>query len=43
LSELEAINMIVLGFISEFVEELPIEFAVEFNRLIKINMEGAVG
>lgn len=43
LSETEAINMIVLGFISEFVEELPIEFAVEFNRLIKINMEGAVG
>jgi Fe-S cluster assembly protein SufB len=43
LSELEAINMIVLGFIAEFVEELPIEFAVEFNRLIKINMEGAVG
>ena len=40
LSEIEAINMIVLGFIAEFVEELPIEFAVEFNRLIKINMEG---
>jgi Fe-S cluster assembly protein SufB len=43
LSEIEAINMIVLGFIAEFVEELPIEFAVEFNRLIKINMEGSVG
>ena len=43
LSELEAINMIVLGFIAEFVQELPIEFAVEFNRLIKINMEGSVG
>jgi Fe-S cluster assembly protein SufB len=43
LSETEAVNMIVLGFIAEFVQELPIEFAVEFNRLIKINMEGAVG
>jgi Fe-S cluster assembly protein SufB len=43
LSENEAVNMIVLGFIAEFVQELPIEFAVEFNRLIKINMEGSVG
>ncbi len=43
LSEIEAVNMIVLGFIAEFIQELPIEFAVEFNRLIKINMEGSVG
>ncbi len=43
LSEQDAINTIVLGFVSEFVKELPLEFAIEFNRLIKINMDGAVG
>ncbi len=43
ISEEEAINMIVLGFVGEFVRELPLEFAVEFNRLIKLNMEGSVG
>jgi Fe-S cluster assembly protein SufB len=35
--------MIVLGFIEEFIRELPLEYAVEFNRLIKIEMEGSVG
>jgi len=43
ISEQEAINMIVLGFIEEFVKELPLEYAVEFNRLIKLEMEGSVG
>mgnify|MGYP001626167106 CR=1 FL=1 len=42
LNEEEAINTIVLGFINEMVEDLPMEYALEFNRLIKINMEGAV-
>ncbi len=41
--EQEALNMIVLGFMNEFIKELPLEFAVEFNRLIAINMEGSVG
>ncbi len=41
--EQEAVNMIVLGFMDEFIKELPLEFAVEFNRLIKLNMEGSVG
>lgn len=42
-SEQEALNMIVLGFVDEFTRELPLEFAVEFNRLIKLEMEGSVG
>ncbi len=41
--EEEAVNMIVLGFIEEFTKELPLEYAVEFNRLIKLEMEGSVG
>ncbi|MCW1294062.1 MAG: Fe-S cluster assembly protein SufB [Candidatus Parvarchaeota archaeon] len=41
--ENEGVNMIVLGFVGEFIKELPLEFALEFNRLIKINMENAVG
>jgi Fe-S cluster assembly protein SufB len=41
--ESEALSMIVLGFIEEFIKELPFEYAVEFNRLIKIEMEGSVG
>lgn len=41
--ENEGINMVVLGFVGEFIKELPLEFALEFNRLIRINMENAVG
>ena len=41
--EQEALNMIVLGFIEEFTKELPLEYAVEFNRLIRLEMEGSVG
>ena len=43
LTENEAVNMIVLGFLEMFTKELPMEYAVEFNRLIKLEMEGAVG
>ncbi len=43
LSEEEAYTMIVMGFLEEFVKELPLEYAVEFNRLIKLEMEGSVG
>ena len=35
--------MIVNGFIEPFVRELPMEYAVELNRLIQLEMEGAVG
>ncbi len=43
LTENEAVNMIVLGFLEMFTKELPMEYAVEFNRLIKLEMEGSVG
>jgi len=35
--------MIVNGFIEPFVKELPMEYAVELNRLIELEMEGSVG
>jgi Fe-S cluster assembly protein SufB len=39
----EAMNMIVRGFIEPIVKELPLEYAVELNRLIALEMEGSVG
>lgn len=41
--EQEAIAMIVQGFIEPFTKELPMEYAVELNRLIQIQLENAVG
>ena len=43
LSETEASTMIVNGFIEPLVKELPMEYAVEMNRLIQLQMEGSVG
>ncbi len=43
LSEAEATMLIVSGFIEPFVKELPMEYAVEMNRLIALQMEGSVG
>ncbi|MCL6548230.1 MAG: Fe-S cluster assembly protein SufB [Alicyclobacillus sp.] len=43
ISEEDATRMIVMGFIEPFTRELPMEYAVEMNRLIKFEMEGAVG
>jgi len=43
LSETEASSMIVTGFIEPLVKELPMEYAVEMNRLIELQMEGSVG
>ncbi|QDT38298.1 Fe-S cluster assembly protein SufB [Stratiformator vulcanicus] len=43
LSEAEASAMIVTGFIEPLVKELPMEYAVEMNRLIELQMEGSVG
>ncbi|CAM3029056.1 Fe-S cluster assembly protein SufB [Sporolactobacillus spathodeae] len=43
LTEQEATEMIVMGFIEPFTKELPMEYAVEMNRLIKFNMEGSIG
>jgi Fe-S cluster assembly protein SufB len=43
LSEEEASGMIVGGFIEPFTRELPMEYAVEMNRLIELQMEGSIG
>ncbi len=43
LSEEEASSLIVAGFIEPMVRELPMEYAVEMNRLIRLQMEGSVG
>jgi Fe-S cluster assembly protein SufB len=43
LSEEQAINMIVSGFIEPLIKELPLEYALELNRLIELEMEGSLG
>ncbi|MGH2548415.1 MAG: Fe-S cluster assembly protein SufB, partial [Thermomicrobiales bacterium] len=43
LSEDQAMSMIVNGFIEPIAKELPLEYAVELNRLIQLEMEGSVG
>lgn len=43
LTEQEATTMVVSGFIEPLVKELPMEYALEMNRLIQLQMEGSVG
>lgn len=43
INEEEATQMIIMGFIEPFTKELPMEYAVEMNRLIKFEMEGSIG
>ena len=43
ISELEASAMIVNGFIEPLVKELPMEYAMELNKLIQLQMEGSIG
>ena len=43
ITQSEAETMIVNGFIEPFTKELPLEYAVELNRLIQLEMEGSVG
>jgi Fe-S cluster assembly protein SufB len=43
LNEAEASAMIVSGFVEPITKELPLEYAVEMNRLIQLQMEGSVG
>lgn len=43
LSQEEATQIIIMGFIDEFAKELPMEYAVELNRLINLEMEGSIG
>jgi len=43
LSEEQATTMVVSGFIEPLVKELPMEYAIEMNRLIQLQMEGSIG
>ena len=43
ISEEEASTLIVTGFIEPLVKELPMEYAVELNKLIQLQMEGSIG
>jgi Fe-S cluster assembly protein SufB len=43
LSKEEATTMVVSGFIEPLVKELPMEYAIEMNRLIQLQMEGSIG
>lgn len=42
-TEEEALSLIINGFMEPFTKELPMEYAVELNRLIKLEMDGSVG
>jgi Fe-S cluster assembly protein SufB len=43
LNEEEAAKMIVSGFVAPLIKQLPLEYAVEMNRLIDMEMEGSIG
>jgi Fe-S cluster assembly protein SufB len=43
LNESDAIHLILMGFLAEFAKELPVDYALELNRLIQLEMIGAVG
>ena len=43
ISQVDATQIIIMGFIDEFTKELPMEYAVELNRLINMEMEGSIG
>ncbi|MDT7611338.1 MAG: Fe-S cluster assembly protein SufB [Pseudonocardiales bacterium] len=43
LTEDEAMAMVVRGFVEPIARELPMEYALELNRLIELQMEGSVG
>ena len=38
----QATEMIVMGFLEPFTRELPMEYAVELNQLLKLDMEGSI-
>jgi Fe-S cluster assembly protein SufB len=43
LSQTEAAKTIITGFVAPLIKKLPLEYAVEMNRLIDMEMEGSVG
>jgi Fe-S cluster assembly protein SufB len=42
-TEAEAMGLIVNGFFEPFTRELPMEYAVELNKLLELEMEGSIG
>ena len=43
INEENSVNMIVSGFCKDVFQKLPLEFAVEANKLLEVSMEGSVG
>jgi Fe-S cluster assembly protein SufB len=43
ISENEATAMVVNGFVEPITKEIPLEYAVELNRLIELQMDGSIG
>ena len=43
MTEENAVNLIVNGFVKEVTKQLPMEFAVEANKLLSVTLEGSVG
>ena len=43
LDEEQAMNLIVNGFVKDVITKLPMEFAVEANKLLEVTLEGSVG
>jgi Fe-S cluster assembly protein SufB len=43
LAQEEAVQLLVNGFVKEVLQELPMEFAVEAQKLVAISLEGSVG
>ena len=43
LSKAQATEMIIMGFLEPFTRELPMEYAVELNQLLHLEMEGSIG
>ena len=43
LSQEEAVGLVVNGFVKDVLQQLPMEFAVEAQKLISISLEGSVG
>ena len=43
LSEAQATEMIIMGFLEPFTRELPMEYAVELNQLMKIDFTNSIG
>ncbi len=43
IDEKKATELIIMGFIDPFSKELPMEYSVELNKLIKLEMKGSIG